>query len=239
MQTMDNPAGYLFRVGQSAARQLHRRPAALPSPPHHELPNFEPGLIGHPMFDRDPSERQQHAVAASFAPAIDDDITRLRTNAATLLSDLPEVAAIPIDGRTLVLRGGTTGAPTALCLRTDAAEACHFNAVNRLQDQLPIDQLPIDQRALTSITIDGEWFVIGYNPGGVGIDNNVVLPYVQCAAGPDGSVSSVLPDVRSDVAGREYFTAAIPADVEFVRACYVQDGVPVGGSTGMRVRPSE
>jgi hypothetical protein len=184
-----------------------------------------PIMIGHPMFDRDPSESQQRAVAASFAPAIADDITRLRTNAATLLSDLPEIAGIPIDGRTLVLRGGTTDEPTALCLRTDAAEACHFNAVG--------------QHEITSITIDGEWFVVGYNMGGVGIDNNVVLPYVQCAAGPDGSVSSVLPDVRSDVGGREYFTAAIPADVEFVRSCYVQDGVPVGGSSGTLVRPSE
>lgn len=45
LETMDNPTGYLFRVGQTAARQLQRRPAALPSPPHDELPDFDPGLL--------------------------------------------------------------------------------------------------------------------------------------------------------------------------------------------------
>lgn len=42
---MENPAGYLFRVGQSAARRLRRAPAALPCPEPDELPSFEPALL--------------------------------------------------------------------------------------------------------------------------------------------------------------------------------------------------
>lgn len=45
LSAMDNPAGYLFRVGQSAARRLQRRPAQLPAPPADDLPNFEPRLL--------------------------------------------------------------------------------------------------------------------------------------------------------------------------------------------------
>ena len=42
---MDNPSGYLFRVGQSAARRLIRVPKQLPAPAADEIRNFEPGLL--------------------------------------------------------------------------------------------------------------------------------------------------------------------------------------------------
>ena len=42
---MENPAGYLFRVGQSAARSARRPQGHLPVPSPQELPAFEPGLI--------------------------------------------------------------------------------------------------------------------------------------------------------------------------------------------------
>lgn len=45
LSSMLNPAGYLYRVGQSAARQSRRRPPSLPVPGPVELPEFEPGLI--------------------------------------------------------------------------------------------------------------------------------------------------------------------------------------------------
>jgi RNA polymerase sigma-70 factor (ECF subfamily) len=45
LEAMDNPAGYLFRVGQTAARQLNRRPPSFPAPPQQLLPDFEPGLL--------------------------------------------------------------------------------------------------------------------------------------------------------------------------------------------------
>jgi RNA polymerase sigma-70 factor (ECF subfamily) len=41
---MDNPAGYLYRVGQSAARRQFRRPPLLPASASAGLPAFEPGL---------------------------------------------------------------------------------------------------------------------------------------------------------------------------------------------------
>ena len=45
LEAMDNPAGYLFRVGQTAARRLTRTPTQLPAPSPTELPQFEPGLL--------------------------------------------------------------------------------------------------------------------------------------------------------------------------------------------------
>lgn len=40
-----NPAGYLYRVGQSAARRMRRQPPMLPRPSSVVLPDVEPGLV--------------------------------------------------------------------------------------------------------------------------------------------------------------------------------------------------
>lgn len=45
LSTMANPAGYLFRVGQTAARRTRRRHRFLPCPTTEELPEFEPRLV--------------------------------------------------------------------------------------------------------------------------------------------------------------------------------------------------
>jgi RNA polymerase sigma-70 factor (ECF subfamily) len=42
---MDNPAGYLYRVGQTAARRASRPHGFLPVPPPVEVPAVEPGLV--------------------------------------------------------------------------------------------------------------------------------------------------------------------------------------------------
>ena len=44
LRTMDNPAGYLYRVGQSAARNARRPEGFLPVPPRADVPEFEPSL---------------------------------------------------------------------------------------------------------------------------------------------------------------------------------------------------
>jgi RNA polymerase sigma factor (sigma-70 family) len=41
---MDNPAGYLYRVGRSAARRYRSRTFAFPPESHHQEPVVEPGL---------------------------------------------------------------------------------------------------------------------------------------------------------------------------------------------------
>ena len=45
LSAMDNPAGYLYRVGQTAARRLLRPTLMFPTPPTSSLPEFEPGLL--------------------------------------------------------------------------------------------------------------------------------------------------------------------------------------------------
>jgi RNA polymerase sigma factor (sigma-70 family) len=46
VEHMDNPAGYLYRVGQSRLRWYRRRPPSLPAPTHDREAWFEPGLPG-------------------------------------------------------------------------------------------------------------------------------------------------------------------------------------------------
>lgn len=46
LKTMDNPTGYLYRVGQSKVRRFRwRQPPVAPMPQSHEDPWVEPGLL--------------------------------------------------------------------------------------------------------------------------------------------------------------------------------------------------
>lgn len=45
LQAMDNPVGYLYRVGQTAAGRYRRNAPVLDRPLPDEIPNFEPGLV--------------------------------------------------------------------------------------------------------------------------------------------------------------------------------------------------
>jgi RNA polymerase sigma factor (sigma-70 family) len=45
IREMANPAGYLYRVGQTAARRARRPQGFLPQPDTRDLPAFEPGLL--------------------------------------------------------------------------------------------------------------------------------------------------------------------------------------------------
>ena len=56
---MDNPSGYLYRVGQTCARKYHRRPPLFPPVEATELPQIEPGL---PAALESLSEQQRVAV---------------------------------------------------------------------------------------------------------------------------------------------------------------------------------
>jgi RNA polymerase sigma factor (sigma-70 family) len=53
---MDNPIGFLFRVGQSKSRRYRRKPVALPVVRPDELPHIEPDL---PKALEELSERQR------------------------------------------------------------------------------------------------------------------------------------------------------------------------------------
>jgi RNA polymerase sigma-70 factor (ECF subfamily) len=45
VSAMENPAGYLYRVAQTAARRAQRRHGFLPAPSSPDLPDFEPRLL--------------------------------------------------------------------------------------------------------------------------------------------------------------------------------------------------
>ena len=64
LSQMDNPAGYLYRVGQTAARRERRPQGFLPVPPPVEPALFEPRLI--PALER-LSEHQRVVVVLTCA----------------------------------------------------------------------------------------------------------------------------------------------------------------------------
>lgn len=45
LEAMGNPAGYMYRVGQTAAAKLRRPQGLLPAPPADRLPDVEPRLV--------------------------------------------------------------------------------------------------------------------------------------------------------------------------------------------------
>lgn len=86
LSTMTNPSGYLYRVGQTAARNSRSRPILVPAPPPASLPDIEPGL--RPALGQ-LSENQRTAVLMihSFgwtlretAELLDVDVSTVRTH---------------------------------------------------------------------------------------------------------------------------------------------------------------
>ena len=189
--------------------------------------------LGHWLVDVPPTESQHVAIARAFVLASSEEVDILRIRAEAGLLELPPLQEVSIGNQTLVLRGGTVGRPQSLCLRDASNESCHFNNMNRRSDPSDIDQL-----STLKVELSGEWFIVGYNLGIVGIDNETV-PMSLCVAGADGAVTEVLPDTRVDVDGREYFTAAVPPTADYVRLCYLDNGTLVAASSGMLTRPSE
>ena len=61
---MDNPAGYLYRVGQSKARRYHRPRVLFPKTSLDHTPEFEPGL---PAALEGLTEAQRQAVILVYA----------------------------------------------------------------------------------------------------------------------------------------------------------------------------
>jgi hypothetical protein len=192
-----------------------------------------PIAIGHPPAGPPATQAEALAVAAAYGPATIDGVSTVRTSAEAKLLTLPSLREVSIDGRTLILRGGTIELPQAICLRDASTERCSFNYINQ-----PSDPPAIDQMSITRVMLSGEWFIVGYNQGEMGLGSELA-PRSQCIADAAGTVIEVLPDTRVDVDGREYFTAAVPPTVDYVRLCYLDDGTLVAASSGMLTRPVE
>lgn len=103
LSTMANPAGYLYRVGQTAARRSTPRQGFLPAPPPQELPDFEPGLL--PALE-ELSEPQRVSVVlvhgfgwtqADVAELLDVSPSTVRTHTARALTKLQ--AALEVEPR--------------------------------------------------------------------------------------------------------------------------------------------
>lgn len=100
---MDNPAGYLYRVGQSEARRHFRPSAYLPAQAAPGLPAFEPGLA--PALES-LSEPQRvsvvtvHALGWTLREAaelLDVDVSTVRTHIARAMTKLRTALEVTLD----------------------------------------------------------------------------------------------------------------------------------------------
>ncbi len=100
---MDNPVGYLYRVGQTEARRQLRPNGFLPSRPAVRLPDFEPGLA--PALES-LSEQQRAGVLLVHAlgwPQVDAaellgvDVSTLRTHIARGMEKLRAALEVALD----------------------------------------------------------------------------------------------------------------------------------------------
>lgn len=96
LSTMANPAGYLYRVGQTSARRVCRPSRYLPVPPPAELTDFEPRLL--PALER-LTEHQRVTVVltcaygwlqSEVAELLDISPSSVRTHQARALAKLAD-----------------------------------------------------------------------------------------------------------------------------------------------------
>ena len=84
---MDNPTGYLFRVGQNAGRRLVRRRPLFPMPEADRLPHFEPALL--PALAELPEQQRVSVVLVhAFGWAIVDVAELLGVSHSTIRTHL-------------------------------------------------------------------------------------------------------------------------------------------------------
>jgi DNA-directed RNA polymerase specialized sigma24 family protein len=100
---MTNPAGYLYRVGQTAARRGRRTAPAVPAPSPSEVPDFEPGLV--PALQQ-LSESQRVCVlmvhgygwgATEIADLLEVNVSTVRSHVARALTSLRDALEVSSD----------------------------------------------------------------------------------------------------------------------------------------------
>ncbi len=64
-----NPAGWLYRVGQSRSRRYWRRPVAMPAVPSNPIPDIEPGLPAQ-LEELSPKQRQAVLMVHAFGYSV-------------------------------------------------------------------------------------------------------------------------------------------------------------------------
>jgi RNA polymerase sigma-70 factor (ECF subfamily) len=104
LSVMENPAGYLYRVGQTAARRGRRDAGFLPTPPPEEMPDIEPRLL--PALEQ-LTEHQRVSVVltcafgwqqSEVAELLELSPSSVRTHQARALAKLAEILEVSRHG---------------------------------------------------------------------------------------------------------------------------------------------
>ncbi len=100
VMSMESPAAYLFRVGQTSARRSRRRQGHMPMPTAVDLPDFEPRLLPS-LGALTESQRTAVLLVHAFgwpqteaAELMDISVSSLRTHLARGLSKLQELLEV-------------------------------------------------------------------------------------------------------------------------------------------------
>jgi DNA-directed RNA polymerase specialized sigma24 family protein len=103
LESMANPSGYLYRVGQSEARRQLRPPAYFPARPASGLPHFEPALGPALETLTEPQRIGVILVVAlgwsqvDTASILEVDVSTLRTHIARGMAKLRSALEVTID----------------------------------------------------------------------------------------------------------------------------------------------
>jgi len=169
------------------------------------------------------SAAQRQGIVDSLPELMSTDRNILRDSASRRLSGLPERARVALSIGTVVMRGGATDKPTALCLVVDASESCRLAGLTS----------PMAPAA--HAVVDGTWYFFG-------IDTEFPQALVDCTNDWSDTVpvEATIPRQTSQEAdGATVWIAAIPSDVTCIRSDRVNDGlINLAGSTGASARPS-
>ena len=87
IRSMDNPTGYLYRVGQTAAKRNRRPQGHLPAKAAPGLPDFEP-MLGPALRDLSESQRVAVVLVHAFGWTLVDAAEILGVSLSTLRTHL-------------------------------------------------------------------------------------------------------------------------------------------------------
>lgn len=164
-----------------------------------------------------PTAEERAALLAAAGPITVGDRAAMLRAASDRLSRLPELLAVDVGSRAVVLRGGTIDEPQAICVRTATTERCGLG----YGTLTPAEGEPHAGR----VEIDGAMLLFGWQT-----DSADPVAALDWRPGLPRTVSS--PDVRVvqgeqslPVDGRRYWIIEVPPDFADVAIGTLRDGV--------------
>ena len=154
------------------------------------------------------------SIIAALRPVSGVDLANLVDTANERVLRLPEVGAAEFAGSRVVLRGGTTDWPLAICLAIDQVERCRSTA--------GLHQFSSWQN---SVLIAGQWFLVGRQPATD--PSPIVYPWTPGMSSPFPAGTVIEPTGSHIVGDQLLWYAAIPAAIAAVGVGHLEGNTVV------------